>query len=173
MKRGMILSALGAGALSVAACSASVPVQGAGDPSAASSVSSSREPRWTAIIQNVAQTRFNMADTTRDRSYGSAQWSPDNRPTLSRVSVVFNYGGTERELSWAILIGNCGSASLPVIPISNFPELEVGSGGHAQLEAPLTLEFPISGSYHIEVYRDRRGGAEFLVACGNLKYSNG
>jgi hypothetical protein len=171
MKHGMFLATLGAGALGLTACSQTVPMNGAAEPAA--SVSSLREPGWTASIKSVTESHFNVADSTRDRSYGSAQWSRGDRPTLSRVNLAFSYGGTERELSWAILFGSCGTASLPLIPISNFPELEVGGGGHAQVDATLSLELPTSGTYHIDIYRDRRGGAESLVGCGNLKYVSG
>lgn len=173
MKHGMFLAALAAGVFGIAACSATVPVTGPAKPapSVSPSVSSSGEPGWTAIIKSVVQNRFDVPDSTaREKSYGSAQWSPGNPPTQSSVNLEFSYGGTERELSWAILFGNCGAASMPVSPISTFPELEVGNNGRGQIKATLSLELPTSGAYHIEIYRDRRGGAEWLVACGNLRY---
>jgi hypothetical protein len=57
------------------------------------------------------------------------------------------------------------------MPLSNFPELNVGGAGRAQVVATLPVELPTSGAYHVEVYRDRQGGAESVVGCGNLKYS--
>ncbi|HEY4956061.1 MAG TPA: hypothetical protein VII02_14370 [Gemmatimonadaceae bacterium] len=171
MKPGMFLAALGAGALGLIACSHTMPVSGAANP--AESVSSSAEPRWTTSIQPAALTHFNVEDSTRDRGYGSAQWSPGDTPTLSRVNLVFTFGAPQRNLSWAILFGTCGSASLPLIPISSFPELEVGAGGRAEVNATLSLEFPTSGTYHVEIYKDRQGGIESLVGCGNLKYVSG
>lgn len=171
MKHGMFLATLGAGALGITACSHTVPIEGAAQPAA--SVSSSREPKWTTSIKSVDQNRFNVADSTRDRSYGSAHWSRGDAPTRSRVNLVFAYAGPERDLSWAILFGSCGSASLPVIPRSIFPELDVSGGGSAKVSATLSLEFPTSGTYHIDIYKDRQGGAESLVGCGDLKYVSG
>lgn len=171
MKHGMVWAALGIAALGITACSSTGPVTGA--PSPVASAGLSGEPRWTTTIQQEAQSRFNAPDSSRDRSYGSAEWRRGNGPTLSNVNLAFSYSGPERDLSWAILFGRCGSASLTVLPRSSFPELEVSGGGKAQLNATLSIELPTSGLYHIDIYKDRTGGAESLVGCGNLKYDPG
>lgn len=168
MNHGMLLTTFAAAAaLGLTACSKTVPVEGAPRPSASVSPG---ERTWTTTIQQVDQSRFNAPDSTRDRSHGSAQWSRGDGPTLSRVNLVFQYGGTERDLSWAILFGNCGNASLPVLPLSAFPELDVTGAGRARFDATLSVELPTSGTFHIDIYKNRQGGAESLVGCGNLKY---
>lgn len=164
MNHGIVLATLVAGALAV-------PIYGVANFAAA--VSPSGEPRWTANIKSVSQFRFNAADSTRDRSHGSAQWNRGDGPAFSSVSLAFTYAGTERGLSWAILFGSCGNSSLPVIPMSTFPELDVSGGGRAQITATISLEFPTSGAYHIEIYKDRTGGSESLVGCGNFKFVKG
>ena len=166
MKHAILVSVLLGGALGVTACSGAVPVQGAADPASASS---SDGPRWTATIQTVRQDRFNHPDSIRDKSYGSAQWARGDGPAQSKVNLVFTYAGSERDLSWAILFGNCGTASLPVIPRSSFPELDVSGGGSARVSAALAVELPTSGAYHIDIYKNRHGGAESVVGCGDLK----
>ena len=172
MKKGMILVTIGAGALIVAACSATVPAKGvAAGPE--SSVSSQRgEARWTASIRSVSRDRFDAPDSSRAKSYGTARWSPGERPGQSNVSVSFSYGGAEKVLSWAILFGNCGIGSMTLVPLSMFPELEI-TAGHAKVEATMLFEFATSGTYHIDIYRDRQGAAESVVGCGNLRYSAG
>jgi hypothetical protein len=100
-------------------------------------------------------------------------WTRGSASTLSNVNVVFTHTGPERTLAWAILPGTCGIPALPIIPMSNFPELNVGGGGRAQVTTSLPLEFPTNGSYHIDIYRERRQGADALIACGNLRYSGG
>jgi hypothetical protein len=171
MRIAVFVVAVSAGTLGIGACSATVPTKGAGGPSG--SVSSVREPTWTASIRGVNASRYIVPDSSRERSYGSARWSAGNPPTLSSVNLEFSYGGRERELSWAILYGACGTASLPVNPISTFPELEVGSSGRVEVNATLSVQLPTSGAYHIEIYRDRQGGTESVVACGNLKFGSG
>ena len=167
----MFLAALGIAAIGITACSNAVPVTGAPGPAAL--VASSGEPRWTTVIQQVAQSRFNAPDSSRDRSYGSAEWTRGSGPAESKVNLAFTYSGPERDLSWAILFGRCGSATLTLVPKSSFPELEVAGGGKAQLNATLSVELPTSGIYHIDIYKDRTGGAESLIGCGNFKYSPG
>lgn len=170
MKHRMLLATIGVAAMSNLACAHSVPVSGA--PSASAGVSNGPpagfEPKWSAVIRAVAQNRFNAPDSTRTTNYGSFQWTPGDIPSRSNVNLVYNYSGSERDLSWAILFGNCGSATLPLLPMSNFPELEV-TAGQANFNSVLTLELPVSGEYHVEVYKDRRGGEESVLGCGNLK----
>ncbi|MDQ3243089.1 MAG: hypothetical protein M3Q09_05140, partial [Gemmatimonadota bacterium] len=61
----------------------------------------------------------------------------------------------------------------PVIPINNFPELQIGGGGRAQTTADLPFEFPTQGTYHINIYRERQQNLAGLLACGNLRVSGG
>lgn len=172
MKKGMILMTLGAGALIVAACSATTPVKGAA-AGPESSVSSPRgQARWTASIRSVFRDRFDAPDSSRAKSYGTAEWRPGDRPGQSNISVSFSYGGAEKVLSWAILFGNCGIGSMTLSPLSTFPELEI-TGGNARVEATMLFEFATSGTYHIDIYGDRQGTAESVVGCGNLRYSAG
>jgi hypothetical protein len=130
------------------------------------------ESRWTGNFRSVNNARSTLTDTTREKSFGSAEWRPGPTSTQSTIDLSFTYGGMERELTWGILFGNCGAASLPVVPTSNFPELELSGVGSTKTNATINLEFPTSGTYHIDIYRDRSGSPESLVACGNLKYSN-
>ena len=166
----MVIAAFGAGALGLlGGCAKTTPVDGA--PSPAASENAGENARWTANLQSVTQSRGEVVQTTRDRSYGSATWTRGMGPSLSNINVVFTYAGQERTLAWAILPGSCGTPALPIIPMSNFPELNIGGGGRAQVTTSLPLEFPVSGTYHIDIYRDRRQGADALVACGNLRYA--
>ncbi|MBA3341620.1 MAG: hypothetical protein H0T48_07270 [Gemmatimonadaceae bacterium] len=168
MKRILFLATACAGAL---ACAPSAPVEGGASPSR--SVSSEPVSRWSANIQAVTESRSEVAQAGRARSYGTATVSRADNNNLTRVSVVFTHGGSDRFLNWAILEGNCGTPSLPLLPTTNFPELQVGGGGRAQVTADLPMEFPLKGSYHINIYRERRQTIEGLVACGNLRPSAG
>lgn len=168
MKQRLLLAAFGAGALGLlAGCAKSTPVEGA--PSPSPSLEASEGGRWTANIQSVTQSRGEVAQTTRDRSYGSATWTHGAAPSLTNIDLVFTYTGQERTLAWAILPGSCGTPALPVIPMPNFPELNVGGGGRAQVTTSLPIEFPLIGAFHIDIYRDRRQGTDALIACGNLR----
>jgi hypothetical protein len=158
--------------LGVVACSQTVANTG-GPKTAASASVTTDKARWTGNFRSIGGERASLTDTTREKSYGTVRWTPSAVPTQSVIDLSFNYGGTERELSWSILLGACGAATLPVVPMSILPELELNGVGAVKLTATLNTEMPTSGTYHIDIYRDRTGDVETLVACSNLKYSAG
>ena len=164
----MFLATLSAGSLGLAACATTVPVAGA--PTTDAAVTTSGGARWSARIASVTQNRGDVAQSTRDNSYGSAEWTRADVPTLSKFDVVFTYAGTERDLAWAVLAGSCGTAALPVIPLANFPELNVGGGSRAQVSASLPIDMPATGAYHIDIYKDNSGDPQSLVGCGDFRY---
>jgi hypothetical protein len=170
MNQRLLFATLGAGVFGLAACAHTVPVEGAATPST-SVATTSGMGRWSGRISSVTQNRADIAQSTRDNSYGSAEWTPASGPTLSSVNLVFTYAGQDRDLYWALVTGSCGTTALPLLPLANFPDLNVGSGGRAQVTTTLPIELPATGTYHIDIYRDRSGGPETLVGCGNLRYS--
>ena len=171
MRQKLLLSAVGTGLIGIlAGCAQNASGGSAPSPSSSQSTSGNA-PRWTANIQSVTQNRGAVEQTTRDKSYGSATWGPGESGSLSKVEVVYTYTGSEKFLSWAILPGSCGTGSLPVLPMANFPEINVGGGGRGQVTAQIPLDLPMSGSYHIDIYRDRRASMDNLVACGNMKFA--
>lgn len=173
MKKRLFLAALGAGAVGLlAGCAKPTPVDGPPSPDVSASAQAGTGARWTANIQSVTQNTGAVQQTGRDRSYGSATWNVGASSSLSNINLVFTYTGQERTLAWAIVPGSCGNPALPVLPMSNFPELNIGGGGRAQVTTSLPLALPANGTYHIDIYRDRRGGADALIACGNLRYAS-
>ena len=168
MKR-MWLTALTAGAVIVTGCPKS-GTSTAGGASPTPDVEATETAHWTTNIQPVMQSRGDVAQSTRDRSYGNFTWSRGPSNSITNFNIVFNYAGQERFLSWAIVAGSCGTPSLPIIPASNFPELNVGSGGRSQANGTLSIELPLNGAYHVDVYRSRTQGMDTLVGCGNLKF---
>ncbi|MBK6486354.1 MAG: hypothetical protein IPF98_05685 [Gemmatimonadetes bacterium] len=108
---------------------------------------------------------------TQSRIYGTVELTEiEGSNPRSRVRLTFTSqtGGTSFTAQWALLQGRCGTGSLPVIAIDNFPMIEVGSNGRAQLDAEIALGVPPSGEYHINVYV---GGQQLdnVITCANLK----
>jgi len=170
MRQKMLVAALSAGAVLSAGCAAKTTSTAGAAPSP--DVEVTENAHWTTNIQSVMQSRGDVAQSTRDRSYGNFTWSHGPSPSLSAFNIVFNYAGQERFLSWAIIAGTCGSPSLPILPPSNFPELNVGNAGRSQANGTLSVDLPTTGSYHVDVYRSRQQGMDTLVGCGNLKFVN-
>lgn len=160
-----------AAAASIAAC--------ASNPTPNKSVATAQtpgdvpQPRWTGNIRAIVTDKLNESDSTRERSYGSLLWTSGATPALSNVRIDFTYSGSARELTWGIFFGPCGNASLPVVTLSDFPELEMSNGGRTQIVAALSTELPTTGAFHVEIFKDRSGASEFSVACGNLRFNRG
>ncbi|HEX6576512.1 MAG TPA: hypothetical protein VF042_16205 [Gemmatimonadaceae bacterium] len=167
MKQKILFAALGAGMIAIAGCASSGT--SGGTTAASSNVVLGNNARWTSRLQSVTQSRADVGQSTRDKSYGEFTWSRGASQSISSFNLVFNYSGQDRFLSWAIVAGSCGSPSLPILPMGSFPELNVGTGGRAQVNGTLSIELPTSGAYHVDIYRSRQQSMEALVACGNLK----
>jgi hypothetical protein len=131
-------------------------------------------PKWSASIKMVHEDRLNEnVDSVRGigGTFGAASWRQGETPTISVVDLTFTYGGMERELAWGIFVGRCRSASVSIVPISSFPEIELTGGGGVRVQAQLSFELPKSGQYHVNVYKDRSADQSSLVACGDFRYS--
>ncbi len=140
-----------------------------GKPGPARSSRAMPATRWTANIQSVTESRSDISQPQRARSYGSATMTQAQHNNLTSVSITFTHTGPDRFLNWAIYSGSCGSSSLPMLAITSFPELQVGGGGRAVLTADLPLEFPMNGSFYVNIYRERQQSLEGLIACGNFR----
>ena len=165
------LSAL---ALGVIACAKTPAVETAASPSSSASTSGVAVS-WSGNISPVQESNSDLRQSARGNGYGNAQLTPGDSPSSTRINVNYSTGGgsSDRYLNWAILPGRCGAGSLPVLPISNFPELTIGGDGRAQVSVVLPFEFPTRGDYHINIYHERQQTLDQVVACGNLRGSMG
>lgn len=165
----MILPSVRRLSLVLAVAAVALPALGAAQSSGAST--EQRKIRWTGNFTPVQVRSSNVAMRTQSRIYGtvsltSADGSPDR--TRARLNFTSQSGANSFTVQWALVPGRCGSGGLPVLPIDNFPMIEVGGDGRAQLDAELALSLPDSGEYHVNVYN---GGQELsnVITCANLK----
>lgn len=87
-----------------------------------------------------------------------------------RVSVTISAPAhVSQTLRWAILPGTCGSGSIPVLGAEQFPSLDVGSNGRAQLSTDLALHLDASAPYHVNVYDGAGLDLSRVLTCGNLR----
>jgi hypothetical protein len=178
MRNVRFAATLAAFALGIVACATTPKVETAPAPSGAvsSTSSSGNVVSWSGNISAVTESNSDVRQSSRGNGYGNAQLTRGDAANSTRINVQYSSGGsnsTDRYLNWAILPGRCGSGSLPVMPISNFPELTVGGDGRAQVSVELPFEFPKSGDYHINIYHERQQTLDQVVACGNLRPSQG
>ncbi|MDQ2932396.1 MAG: hypothetical protein M3Y05_16465 [Gemmatimonadota bacterium] len=69
---------------------------------------------------------------------------------------------------WSVRIGLCGDPNNPVLgDLSAYPNLKIDNDGTAQGGALLSVPFPTSGSYSLEV-RASPTNMGTVITCGNL-----
>lgn len=161
-----------------AACASPVPVENAPAPSAVAATAAA-ESRWTATLNPVQERTAEIRQSGTNRARGTFVMSRGDNPGWSRVTLNFNSNssrGGSTTASWAIVPGSCGTDGAPVLPVSAFPVMELGGSGSGQVTSQIHWDFPMSGSYHVNIYRS--GGVmnaesrsiAAVLACGNLKY---
>ena len=161
-------------AVGAVACTKPPAVDTSASPSASVSSTSGNVASWSGNISAVIESNSDVRQSSRGNGYGNAQLTRGESPNSTRISVQYSSTGTsDRYLNWAILPGRCGAGSLPVMPISNFPELTVAGDGRAQVNVELPFDFPTRGDYHINIYHERQQTLDQVVACGNLRPSMG
>ena len=146
-----------------------LPSVGAAQSSGAST--EQRKVRWSGNFTPVQVRSSNVAMRTQSRIYGTVSLitaDDDRERARVRLNFTSQTGGNSYTVQWALVPGRCGSGGLPVLPVDNFPMIEVGSDGRAQLDTELSLSLPESGEYHVNVYN---GGQELsnVITCANLK----
>lgn len=127
--------------------------------------------RWSGNFQPVQVRSSSVGMRIQSRIYGTADLASvegNASRTQARLRFTAQTTGGSFTAQWALLSGRCGSGSLPVVPLENFPVIEVGSNGRAQLDNEMALELPTSGEYHVNVYL---GGQNLdnVITCANLK----
>lgn len=73
-------------------------------------------------------------------------------PKQMRVRIDVSISNNDPvRLPWALVSGDCGSNAIPLMTVAAFPEL-TASNGRATLDATLPLPFPVTGTYHVNVF---------------------
>jgi hypothetical protein len=77
-----------------------------------------------------------------------------------------------RSVSWGLVVGRCGTAVAPVLPVTTFPPVELSSSGRGEVTATIPFDFPTEGEYHIDFYAGSTSGLPSVIACAGLKLNN-
>lgn len=171
VKFAAVLSSLAVGFI---ACAKTPAVETGAAPASNVSTASGDAVSWSGNITAVTESNSDLRQSSRGNGYGNVQLTPGDSRSSTRVNITYSSGGTsDRNLNWAVLPGRCGAGSLPILPISNFPELAVGGDGRAQVNVVLPFDFPARGDYHLNIYHERQQTLDQVVACGNLRPSKG
>lgn len=159
--------------LGLAACATAVPVTDSGSATPAGSVSApGGSVRWSGSLQPTQQRTGGLGPTGQNKTFGSVMLTskgPDRMAIMISLSTPLQNSTT---LNWAMLTGRCGSGSLPLVGIEQFPVIDVGTNGRGQVNGEMALELPASGTFHVNVYW--AGGRQLsdVMTCANLRREN-
>jgi hypothetical protein len=140
-------------------------------PTTSISPASSSSGSWTGSFQPVQQQSGNLTPHGSNRTYGSvaltiAPSSPNSTHAVIELSTTLP---TSALLHWAIVAGRCGSVSLPLASVDQFPVIEVSNSGQGKLTADAPVNLQAAGVYHVDVFWSGGQDRSDVMACANLK----
>ena len=164
------LKALGALSL-LAACSSGTQSGVASSAPATRRADNTATLRWSGSFAQSQQQTGDLAPRSTNKVYGNISLT---RPREDQSSVHAKITlstplGESRLLHWAILDGSCGSSTLPLLAIEQFPQISITNNGRGQLDADLPLTMVPTGSYHADVYWTTGHDQGDLMTCANLR----
>lgn len=135
-------------------------------------LASRSEPHWEGGIRPM-QPRTGAAEPSSPPSLfdGTAQLTRSGGD-ISRtyVHIHLSTPGNGSSVYWALASGRCGNLESPVLPISSFNPLEVGSNGMIDATEEIPFEFPTDGMFHLDIFGGHSARLTEVVACANLSY---
>ena len=164
-------AALGAAALALVGCASS---QAAGSGSVASQAASGALGpaliKWSGTFRprQQADGTFGGLQQLNQTSGSVTLTSP--APHMTQVHLTLNVSFNDSvQLPWAVASGACGSNAIPLMTVSQFPEILV-TNGRGTIDQQFSLDLPTAGTYHVNVYQAGSSGQDesTVIACSDL-----
>lgn len=127
--------------------------------------------RWTGNLTPTQQRSGGMGPRSQSRAFGTVTLQAISEDSRSKAQITVSGSSQTVSLPWAILPGQCGTGSLPLMNVNSFPVIEVGSNGRGDLSTEIPLVLPTEGSYHVNVYWPGGQQIDEVMTCANLKRS--
>ncbi len=126
--------------------------------------------QWSGNFRSQMQHDPHITAPVRTEASGSVVITAPN-PTQTRVQMTLRLPQMTdgARLYWAIVAGSCGSNALPLMTVSQFPQIAINSG-EGSLDATLSVVMPISGAYHVNVFNANTMGQDEseVLTCADL-----
>jgi hypothetical protein len=163
---------LQASVLALAACASAKTSDTAGAaPSSSVAVASGGQVKWVGSLQPIQQASSGLGPTGQNKAFGTVTLSSKGTErTAISISVSTPLSGSTT-LRWAVLPGQCGTGSLPIVGVERFPQIDVGNNGRGQLNTEMALSLPTNGSYHVNIYWANGQQLSDVMTCANLRKS--
>ncbi len=130
--------------------------------------------RWTGAFQQIQQQTGNLGPRSTNKVYGNVTLtrSSENPTSVHARMELSTTVRDSRQLHWAVLDGHCGSTTLPLLAIEQFPQISISSNGRGQLDTDVPLALTTTGSYHVEVYWTTGNDQGDVMTCANVRLDN-
>lgn len=125
--------------------------------------------RWSGSFQPSQQQTGELAPRSTNKVYGNVsltQVSPNGVHAKIALSTPLT---DSRLLHWAVFDGRCGSGTLPLLAIEQFPQISITNNGRGQLDADLPLSIVSTGTYHVDVYWTTGHDQGDVMTCANVR----
>ena len=156
------------------ACSSSPSGGVAASAPAPSRVDNGQSLHWAGSFQQVQQQSGNLGPRSTNKVYGKVSLTrASETPTSIHARVELSTTVKDsRQLHWAVSDGQCGSSTLPLLAIEQFPQINISSNGRGQLDADIPLALTTTGSYHVDVYWTNGQDQGDVMTCANVRLDN-
>jgi hypothetical protein len=158
--------------MGLAACATAKPVNDAGAPAPVSSTvaTSQSRIRWSGSLQPSQQRTGGLGPTGQNKVFGNVTLTSRGGERMGVGISLSTPLQTSTSIRWALLPGRCGTSSLPLAGMEQFPLIEVGTNGRGELNGEMPLALPESGAYHVNVYWEGQGiQLSDVMSCANLR----
>jgi len=158
----------------VLACSSATSGGVAASSPSARHDDNSQSVRWAGTFQQIQQQSGNLGPRSTNKVYGNVSLTRASE-TPNSVHVRMELSTTvrdSRQLHWAVSDGRCGSSTLPLLAVEQFPQLNISNNGRGQLDADVPLALTTTGSYHVDVYWTNGQDQGDVMTCANVKLDN-
>jgi hypothetical protein len=124
--------------------------------------------KWTGRFQATQMQSGDVAARGLNQATGSVTLTAAG-PNQTRVQLTVSGPTTDPvQLPWAISPGACRSGTIPVMTVSQFPEITM-SNGRGELDATLSMPMPTAGTYHVNVYNGSTQDESGVMTCAELR----
>ena len=150
--------------------SAPAPASAASGSAGATASGEAPSLRWYGNLTPQTQRTGELAPRSNIKAFGNVELLPAAEGTnRTRVRIVLTAPVENRNFSWAILTGRCGTASTPMLSVDMFPPIEVTANGRGQQDVTIPLQFPGEGTYHLAIYWTAGRDVSDIMTCANLR----
>lgn len=158
----------------VVACSSTPPGGVAASAPTPSRADNAQSLRWTGAFQQIQQQTGNLGPRSTNKVYGNVALTRlSGNPNSAHVRMELSTTVRDsHQLHWAVLDGPCGSNTLPLLAIEQFPQINISNNGRGQLDADVPLALTSTNAYHVDVYWTTGRDPSDVMTCANVRLDN-